>query len=324
MDPELITKNVETYFGDNLNWSICAIEAHKDGTPHVHAVVALKKRHDSRDMSCFDCIAGKHGNYQVVNSKRATIEYVMKGGNYHARGIDPVAFIKACDKKIGRSAAYVADLVKQGKTLKEIDEELPAFVLMNRRKIVEYMEWWALLKAKDNLCVWPMQMNEELKYSKEDKQIGLWLADRVRKPMKMGEKHLYIYGGTGLGKTSLADNLSQALLLYFLPHSKWYDGFDPEVVDLLIMDEFRGQKTIQELNQLLDGKLQMEVKGSYIMQRKVTPVIFFSNYPLEEVYATVAEKQPEKLETLKRRVVEVNVKSRIQLFWNCTQIKKTV
>ena len=79
---EQVMAAIKRIFGGELNWAVVARENHQDGTPHIHAVIVLKSKFSTRDTRFFDCIAGKHGNYQACRSLNKTLEYVMKDGDY--------------------------------------------------------------------------------------------------------------------------------------------------------------------------------------------------------------------------------------------------
>lgn len=84
----------------------------------------------------------------------------------------------------------------------------------------------------------------------------------------------------------------------------FYDLYDDDLYDLVCLDEFRGQKTIQFLNLWLQGGLPMSVrkKGSQGLKRKNLPMIICSNFALENVY-----KDANKIDSLRTRLLEVEV-----------------
>ena len=89
----------------------------------------------------------------------------------------------------------------------------------------------------------------------------------------------------------------------------FYDFYEDENYDLVVLDEFRGQKTIQFLNMWTQGGIMnVRKKGSQTMKTRNLPFIVLSNYPLDLVY-----KDPSKIETLKTRFLEIALTEPIDL-----------
>lgn len=82
----------------------------------------------------------------------------------------------------------------------------------------------------------------------------------------------------------------------------FYDFYFDTEVDLIVMDEFKGNKTIQSLNQWLDGSMMtVRVKGSQRIKNVNQPFIILSNYSVEESYSGVTGA---RVDALKSRLVE--------------------
>lgn len=66
------------------------------------------------------------------------------------------------------------------------------------------------------------------------------------------------------------------------------DGFDPSLFDLIVFDEFRGQKKITWMNSFVQGgTVPVRIKGSRgvkITDRDNLPVLVLSNYSIAECY----------------------------------------
>ena len=67
------------------SYTICCIEQHKDGTPHLHCVLKFIKKVDIRSECYFD-INGYHPNIQTTKNINASINYIKKDGNYLESG----------------------------------------------------------------------------------------------------------------------------------------------------------------------------------------------------------------------------------------------
>jgi len=69
----------------HVQYLICCIEAHQDGTPHVHAVIQFSKKVDIRNERHFD-LNEFHPNVQSVKHMGKSINYVKKDGLYTEYG----------------------------------------------------------------------------------------------------------------------------------------------------------------------------------------------------------------------------------------------
>lgn len=94
----------------------------------------------------------------------------------------------------------------------------------------------------------------------------------------------------------------------------FYDFYDDDLVDLVFLDEFHGNKTIQCLNSWLDGsEMVVRVKGSQRIKRKNQPFIIASNYLLSEAYSKALAQDFSKIDSLRARLLEVQLTEKIDL-----------
>ena len=61
-------------------YAICR-ELHKDGNPHIHALIVFEKKFNSRNQKVFD-IDGKHGKIEPLKSQPKALEYIKKDGDF--------------------------------------------------------------------------------------------------------------------------------------------------------------------------------------------------------------------------------------------------
>lgn len=74
--------------GEILN-GVIAVEAHEDGTPHVHAYIRYTKQKHVRQANFFDLKKGEevfHGNYQTARNAIAVSKYCKKDGDFKEIG----------------------------------------------------------------------------------------------------------------------------------------------------------------------------------------------------------------------------------------------
>ena len=67
--------------------------------------------------------------------------------------------------------------------------------------------------------------------------------------------------------------------------SDFLDLYGDDYYDLIVLDEFKGQKSLTFLNSFIDGTPKhYNVKFGAVQKFKNLPVIFFSNLPPTDVY----------------------------------------
>ncbi len=310
---EAVLTRISTVFKDALECTIVAREMHQTDEPHLHVLIAFKERRDFKGLSGMkqlDKLAGKHGNYQAVRNWSACVVYVAKENDFISEGIDIPKFIKATlGKRSTKSDKIAKMIIDDNATSEEIAAAHPGFFLMHKRKIEELEEWTGRKRAKLDMKPW-IPLNP-LNYEHEaDQEIAEWLNANMTGTRPFKSPQLFIHGDTNLGKTSLIENLNKHFRVFYIPVTEdFYCTFTNSDYDLAILDEFKGQKTIQWMNRWLDGQrmgLKMKGKAQYLKTLNI-PTIILSNYPIEECYPTVFINQPQKLETLLTRFKVVNV-----------------
>lgn len=308
---EVAVERLEQKWKDELQGYVVCEEQHKDGTPHLHVFLQFHQKKNFKSCDCFDFIAGKHGNYQVCRSRKKSIEYVTKAGKYVAKGVDveKVKKEKVTDK--------IAGMLDEGKTLAEVKEEERGFFMINKRKIEEYAAFIECENQKKSKMDWIPPSTDGL--TDANKQIAEWLCKNIRQTRAFKAPQLFITGKPNLGKTSLVEWLKKFLSVYLMPMTEeFYDHYGDDY-DLVVLDEFKGQKTIQFLNEFLQGStMSIRKKGSQGLKKKNLPVIILSNYTLEECYRKANEDG--RLDSLRARLEIVEVDSFIDFYKNRTDL----
>ena len=105
-----------------------------------------------------------------------------------------------------------------------------------------------------------------------------------------------------------------SLSIYRWPKDeRWWDLYGDGQYDLIVLDEFRSQKMITELNPILSGDpTTLSRRGmSPITKRDILPVIVMSNYTPEECFPSANEHG--KLEPLLDRITVVKCEGPIRI-----------
>lgn len=290
---------------------VIAQEKHEDGSLHLHIYLKFPRTQSVSDPRYFDFIGGQHGDYEVTKSVRDWVTYITKEDTEALiKGVD----VEAIRRKKAPMNQTVAELIHQGKTLEEIDAEHKGYVMINKRKLEEYGAWVRILKSrKEKEEFIPPDFT---KLTGTNRKIGQWITENIRSSRPFKAPQLFLYGPPDHGKTTLIRSLEKSLSVYHIPLMEdFYDGYEDGAYDLAVLDEFRGHKQIQWLNQWLDGQtMSLRKKGSQYLKSQNIPTIILSNYPLEKCYAkAVEEKGEEILEPLRARLREVEVKDFIKI-----------
>lgn len=123
------------------------------------------------------------------------------------------------------------------------------------------------------------------------------LTEEKRKIRKFKQKQLWLYGSSGIGKTTLINSLSEGLRVYHIPNKDYYCGYNDDYYDVAVLDEYTGSKTLGWINQWLEGtplNLDQKHKPSYVKKFNI-PTIICSNLSPAAVYNRVQEVQLDAL-----------------------------
>lgn len=283
-DPAQVCQNLIKHFGlDNMSYVCVSQEEHEDGSPHLHALVCLKKKCDITSAVNLDKIGGgKHGNYQAAKNIKDVHDYVKKGGNFVEHGSCPV-------KPNETKSKAAAQALLQGKDLESVIEMDPGFALLHLRTIKDFQNEVIMMKRKKRTKPPP------LIYSAWGYQIEIGL------PRVFKQKQYWIYGNPNTGKTSFINDLTlSGFNGYQIPINDDHCEWDDDSYDFAYIDEFHGQLSITFLNQFLQGsELKMNVKGRSTYKRKNIPTFILSNFSPDQAWKNVHNVS---LDSLKTRV----------------------
>lgn len=303
--------------GKEIEYGIVCTEDHKESDGrHLHAVIVLKKRWDIRNARTLDLIVDGvtyHGDYQRVKSLYEAIKYVCKDGNVEGINCDWKVMLECAKKKTSTKAGMVASMLMDGKSLKEINEKYPGFVLQHLNKLREYQRWLEVEKMMDTPKLDFNGAKAAVTDVEEDVLISKWINSNFGGVQrKMRQKQLWIWGPTSTGKTHLLLQLLNYFHGWRIPNGdKWDDGYSDRF-DFAYADEFKGNRSIQWMNAFVEGApvpLAQRGQAPYV-KKKNMPVIICSNYSIDGCYENA---DPIVREALSNRFLEVRVGGNSQI-----------
>lgn len=285
-------------------------EKHEDGSPHLHVFLSFEKAKRVSKADFFD-VDGFHPNIQTVKNMKECIKYITKDDKEPAQyNFDYKAVINGKSSKF----AVVAQKILDGMSLFKLNEEEPGFVLQHKRKIEEYEAWVAMKRPRLDLLPWELL---PVPAFGPERQIAEWCNSNLFKPRPLKSPQLYIFSPPNCGKTTFVQFLERFCRIYYMSLLEdFYDFYDDDSYDLVVIDEFKGQKTIQFLNQFLDGQTcTIRIKGGQRIKRRNIPVIILSNWPLNHVYSGAIDKHGhDAIAPLIARLEIVSVNSFIKFY----------
>lgn len=318
---EQAMQRIKDKIGTNLKGCLVAQENHQDNAKHLHVLIRLQKPFSTRNPRCFDYVCGKHGNYQTVRSPQAVRNYLAKEDPSPILYGEVQTGYKRTSTSSSRSSTDGSIKPSQSKatsiakgflsgqlTLSGLLVTDPGYYFLNRKKIEDFASLSAIhLERSSKLpMVLPLRYNGNCH---QTRIIVDWLNSNIRSNRPFKTKQLYIHGSADSRKTTLLNLLTKFLSIYDIPKEEdFYDFYDDEAYDLVVMDEFKGQKMIQWLNLFLQGGLMtLRKKGSQYRKKANLPVMILANFTLEQCYAKALERDPNKLDTLQTRLQVVEV-----------------
>jgi len=326
---ERLEEHLRRVFKDFAQAAICT-EAHADGHPHLHAVVHLSKRCNLHSARTLDFHDGRgrifHGNYQPARSAASALHYVEKGGDvlYCGGSMEDVRGVfsnRLAPKESGKKRINACfEQLLTGKSVASLlmDQELQGCMIMHRKALQAAV---AEVHAERALRKQFSFVTASGPLGSPSATIAEWLNLNLLKTRPFGAPQLFLTGPTGIGKSHLLKMLDPALRIYYLPMMEdWMDGFDEDLFDLIAIEEFHSQKTLQFMNQLLDGQpMPIKVRNGNggKLKRKNLPVIITSNFGLNEIYPKV---DPMRKATFVRRVLEVYAPDRLEVQVNLVPV----
>lgn len=217
-------------------------------------------------------------------------------------------------KRDGRSG-YIARRILDGDDIQDITREEPGYMMLHMGQVVAFKKQIEHDKKRKRDLT-PIEWELE-KGGIEGHQIISWLNLNVRHVRPFKQKQLYVWSSQpDLGKTGIARTLSETLsVCWWMKWEDFDDQYQDGLWDLLVVDEWKGQRKLQYMNELLQGgQLPLRVKGSQRLKDENTPIIILSNYSPENSYKDVSE---EAIATLLTRIEVIELTEFISIKVKC-------
>ncbi len=285
---EVVAAQAQKKWGTDLEWIVVAEEKHKDGSPHLHCALSFGVKKNFKFPGWADFLTGKHGDYKVMNGMKKVLTYVTKDGDFLEVGIVVASVLANKSSKMAMVEAEMQD----GAPLADIVKSHPGFVINHLKKMEYFQAYLERTKIQTKEICWdPVRAivppGQDIA-PEATLEIVRWLNLNIRKERSFKQKQLWIWGGPNLGKSSLAEQLSTLLRVYFLPLDEvFYGGYEDGTFDLIVADEMLNQKPIGWMNLFLQGSsMNIAVKGSQRTKCSNPPVMILSNFTPEQAYAS--------------------------------------
>lgn len=201
-------------------------------------------------------------------------------------------------------ASKIASDILSGASTRSILEMDPGYYLQHKRKIEEFYSLVSVYRTKSSKKEWVPINYTGTDYS--TKEIVEWLNSNIKCTRSFRQKQLYVSGPKQCYKSTLVLLLQKFLMIYDIPKGEdFYDLYEDGLYDLAIMDEFKAHKTLQWLNEWLQGgTMNIRQKGKQYVKTNNLPVLILSNYTLQECYS---KKDSYALEPTESRLTQIHL-----------------
>lgn len=298
---------------------------------HFHVYLKLNKKLHLKKQDFFDIprleehwyvnkkrkvIKKYHPNIQSVKSQPAVIRYVVKSDiNPLIDNFDLESYLDSIINKKGYGFGQAAKAIKQGVSYRQLDEQQPQFVMNHKRKIEEYIELQESWKRQDRKDAF-VPLIPPVPYTGPCQILNTFydhVNDRMSKPYSYGDKHTYVYGKTGVGKSNIfSEQLPKVFNGYkWIYGSTTGQGIELLTCDYIYLDEFKGQIKPDELIDILNQDPQQFWKIKYGKPQKMSKrvhVFINAQHDIKGTYKNVGNKT---LSAIRRRLKTFELVSRI-------------
>jgi len=308
---EDVLQKIVDKWSPNVSFAVVAEEKHQDGSPHLHVLVKFRSQISSSCATFADFLTGSHGNYQSARNISHVWKYVTKDGCYVVHGDVPID-VTTSEASGKVTMDEIADFMVSGGSLQDVFKRWPGKMLMYRNRIEQFQQLCESASDQERMPFSGILIPEDADNTYYS--VANWLnsnlpkaGETLRREFKAPQ--LYLSGPPNSGKSSMIRDLMKYFRVYFAPMTEdFYDEYDDNLYDLVVFDEFRSSKPITWLNQFLDGSIMtIRKKGRQYLKKRNLPCIILSNYAIDECYESAVEKNPVALDSLKARLLQVQI-----------------
>lgn len=293
---------------------VCEEDHHETDGQHLHASINCDKTFDTVNTKKFD-YEGHHPHFEPTRNTTQWLQYVTKDGNYcvYPATFDVKDLLKARTEKKAPVPYQVALAIVDGQSELQIWKDHPGFMLLHHKLVLSAKQRMHLLRrqsiAKTNWANVKEFATDSGLFHVNNRIAG-WLNENLLKERKFRQHMLWIWGPSGIGKTSLVNMLKkEGCNIHDVDLSThFFDGITEET-QLIVYDEFKAQRTITEMNKISDGaSCRLDIKGSSFYKENPVAVLVLSNFSIDQAYCNSDQTH---LETLKSRFLELHCDEQI-------------
>lgn len=244
----------------NSQYILVAREAHADGYPHIHALVNAKTKLDITNASFFD-LGAHHGNYQSAKKNLDVYRYCTKS-----------------DKD------FIEDGVFEDNSQRSGQERAAARAVQNRELLTTPLPE---LVNSGAISIYSYKALRE--------SVMLYTLDSIVVPEYMPKTCLWIYGGTGIGKSRYVRTHFPGKF-YEKSQNKWWDGYKGQEIVLLDDYDLKGEQMGHNLKIWADCySFTAEIKGGTI-RPMITHFVITSQYLPRDIFCQGSDPLKHDLE----------------------------
>jgi len=273
-------------------------EHHQDGNMHLHALVCLSGRKQTRNARFAD-LTFESSTYHPNVKKSWDIlgwkDYISKEG-WDTAVFGAFESVKLPGRKGSKDEkekmnARVARKLDSGVTVDQLlrKRKYQGYLISNLGKTNYFATQLAMLKDCPVIPFPKIKSTLSLQNSTILRWLGLNLFEENR-PLR--SKQLYLVSDPGMGKTTLSLTLAKSIRTYFPSlGEKYFDGLTRDH-GLIIFDEFHGTHPLGIMNQILDGQpCILPQRYQCFNKTKNVPVIILSNVQPYNCYKKADSKR---------------------------------
>jgi len=147
----------------------------------------------------------------------------------------------------------IAESLQSGSSPVDILKQHPGFYLLNKQKVDSLYTMLQSEKLKPLLKPWPANLLYQ-GTSSSTRLLVDWCNSNINCKRPFKQKQLYLFGPVNSRKTSFLKVLLEYCTSAIIPTDEdWFDLYTVPEPQLCYMDEFKGQRKIQWLNEFLQG-----------------------------------------------------------------------